>query len=211
MGIIAGPYMQDSRYLKQFAIFFLAVFAIYTILLAIPSATEALLLDRTSLFSGEFWRLFTYQFVHDSMSHLAGNIVALLLSVVLAIEVKAIFNEYSATYFSSGVLAILPLWLFLPFTALGASTAIYGSFGFLSRSASRFRIKPYVLLILVTALATASAVYSYYSYPSSLAMVLKQLAAHLSGLYFGYLFSMLVIRLKAAYPSRRWRCLRSTT
>ena len=210
MNLIAIPYTQDSRYLKTFVIFFLVVLLIYSILFVVPSATEALLLDKVSLFSGDFWRFFTYQFVHDSASHFAGNIVALMLSVVLAIELKAIFNEYSLTYFSSGVLAILPFWLFFPFTALGASTAIYGSFGFLSRSASRFRIKPYVLLLLVTGLTLASSAYTYYSTPfSNLLIIVQQSVAHLSGLFFGYFFSLIVSSIKERHPSKRLSCLRS--
>jgi len=168
------------------------------------------MLDPSKFFSGEFWRLFTYQFVHNSPSHLVENIAALLLSVILAIELKAFFSDYSVTYFSAGILAILPIWLISPFLALGASTAIYGSFGMLSRSAKRFNINPYLLLAVLTLLTAASSTYTYYARGDiPFRITLQQLVSHLAGLFFGYYFGLLVMTFRERYAAKRLRCLRS--
>jgi rhomboid protease GluP len=191
-----------------FATFFVSLIAIYIILFVMPKAAEALMLDPAKLFSGEFWRLFTYQFVHNTLPHLIENITALFLSVMIAVELKTDFSGYSLTYFSSGILAILPIWLLFPFLALGASTAVYGSFGFLIRAAKRFNINPYVLLAAVSGLTLISTVYNHYSSQgASLIITIQQFAAHLSGLFFGYYFCLLLIRMNQ--KSKKLACLRS--
>jgi rhomboid protease GluP len=198
-----------KRTLVRFAIFFSVLLATYSVLFVVPQAVDLLLLDPAEFFSGEFWRLFTYQFVHNSLGHLVENMIALLLSILLALELKSILSEYSVTYFAAGALAILPVWFFYPFIALGASTAIYGVFGFLSREATRFRMRPYSLLLVVAVISLFSAGYTYLSSGASLDNMAKQLTAHLAGLFFGYYFSLLVVKVRERYAARRYACLRS--
>ena len=171
--------------------------------------TETLMLDPAKFFSGEVWRIFTYQFVHYNYGHLLENLVALLMSVLLAIELQSNFRIYSATYIFSGVLAILPMWIISPFMALGSSTAIYGSFGFLSRASAKFKIKPYVLMMTVTLLTAGSAAYAAYAGHAGKAALAQQFFAHISGLLFGYYFCLLAFAVRERCAARKMTCLRA--
>ncbi|MFH1668460.1 MAG: rhomboid family intramembrane serine protease [Candidatus Woesearchaeota archaeon] len=195
---------------ERFGLLFLALSVVYVVLFIMPGVTDLLLLDPDLFLSGEFWRIFTYPLVHQNLAHLSENIIALFLSILLAIELKSSLAVYSSTYVAAGIFAILPLWILSPFLALGASAAIYGSFGFLSRSASRFDIKPYALLSGIAGFTVVSAVYSHYSGGSiALLSIVQQLMAHLAGLMFGYYFCILATRAVDKYFARRITCLRS--
>ena len=212
MDLLTPSCSGHKEIVRTFAIFFVSLLAVYSVVFIIPSATEALMLEPAKLFSGEFWRLFTYQFVHNGLSHLAENIIALLLSVIIALELRAVFSDYSATYFSAGIFAILPVWLLSPFLALGASSAIYGSFGFLIRAAKRFDIKPYLLLAGVIVLTFASAIHTYLaSEEPNLLISAQQFASHLAGLFFGYYFCLLTVKIREKNLTKRMSCLRSMT
>jgi membrane associated rhomboid family serine protease len=209
MGHVLTPPGEKTLLIAALGAFFIVLSLIYLALFAIPAAKELLALDPARFFSGEVWRLLTYQFIHNSASHLLENTAALLLSVLLAFELGSRFTDYTATYLSSGVLAILPLWLVSPFMALGASTAVYGSFGFLSRASAKFKIRPYFLLAIVTLLTAANAAYMHYAAGQASKAIAQQFLAHISGLLFGYYFCILVARLRERYSARRMTCLRT--
>jgi rhomboid protease GluP len=204
----------DERTCRLIALaaFFMALSSVYIILFTLPSAKDALALDPTRFFSGEEWRILTYQFVHNSLSHLVENTIAFLLSVLLAFELSSSFPTYSTTYLSSGMFAILPLWFVVPFFALGASTAIYGTFGLLCLSVGRFRIRPFFLLAGLTLLTLISAIYSYHASAEADALIFaEQFVAHISGLLFGFFFGVGLIKLGEISDQKRLRCLRSLT
>ena len=75
MDLLTPSCSGHKELVRTFAIFFVSLLAVYSVVLIIPSATEALMLEPAKLFSGEFWRLFTYQFVHNGLSHLAENMI----------------------------------------------------------------------------------------------------------------------------------------
>jgi rhomboid protease GluP len=183
---------------------------IYILLYLLPAATEALLLSPVTLFSGEIWRILTYQFVHQNLQHLVENLIALLLSALIAIELKAEFSVYSMTYFLTGVLAILPLWFISPFIALGASSAIYGSLGYLSRTAKKFEIRPSLLIGAIILLTLVGTIITYLTTSATDTIGLsQQFFAHISGLLFGYYFCILVVLIKDRYAEKRLSCLQN--
>jgi membrane associated rhomboid family serine protease len=193
-----------------FAVFFLGMSVIYAALFAIPAAKDSLALDPARFFSGEFWRLFTYQFVHNTTGHLFENIIAFLLSIIIALELKTVFSQYYSTYFIAGIFAILPLWIISPFFALGASTAIYGGFGFLCRCAGRFDIKPYMVIGAIAGVTLLTAAVSYSLCDTcSTGSVSVQLMSHLAGLFFGYYFYLLLIRIYEYRERKKTLCLRA--
>lgn len=197
---------------ERFLLLFISISAVYILLYLVSGATDILLLSPSLLLKGEVWRLFTYQFVHQTFPHLIENLLALFLSVLIAIELKVDFSVYSITYFSAGVLAILPLWLISPFVALGASSAIYGSLGYLSRSAHRFEIRPTILLAGITTITIIGSLFTYFSNPGSYVPgLLKQFLAHISGLLFGYYACIMIARIREGYAARKIVCLKSAS
>jgi membrane associated rhomboid family serine protease len=198
--------------LMALAVFFIALSSVYITLFSMPAAKNALALDPTRFFSGEEWRLLTYQFVHNNLSHLVENTIAFFISILLAFELSSSVTTYSTTYLSSGIFAILPLWFVVPFFALGASTAIYGTFGLLCLSAGRFRISPFFLLAGVILLTLISVIYSYHASAEANAVVFaEQFVAHISGLLFGFFFGVALLKLGDISDQKRMRCLESLT
>ena len=82
-------------------------------------------------------------------SHLIQNIVTLGLVSFIAIELGTKFKFFSANYLLAGLVAILPLWIISPFVALGASVAIFSSFGYVSPEAKQFRVKAWIVGLLM--------------------------------------------------------------
>ena len=59
----------------------LALFVLPVVLLAVAPATHAMLLyDRDAVLRGELWRLWTGHWVHFSTSHLAWNLIVLVIA-----------------------------------------------------------------------------------------------------------------------------------
>ncbi len=150
----------------------------------IPGSKEKLALDADKFFSGEYWRIVSYPFVHLDWIHLMENILGLVLVGFLAFELKTRFFDYSLTYFSSGILAVLPLWLVVSFIALGSSAAVYGLFGFISFGLSKFGMKARYVLLVVLLIIGAKLMYNLIS-EGEIKLYLIQSLAHLSGLIWG--------------------------
>jgi len=161
---------------------------IYTILFFFfPKLTIDWAFIPEKVFSGEWWRLLTYQFVHLNEAHLFENVISAALLGFIAVELNARWDELSLVYFVSGMLAIFPVFLISQFTALGASTAIYGGFGFLSQELAQFKIKPIYIIILLTLfvfLRGGIKIFSCGICDESI-FLLRQGAAHFSGLMIG--------------------------
>ena len=81
--------------------------------------------DRVVLL-GQWWRLFTYMFVHAGLLHIGCNMYA-LYSLGSIMEGRLGWWRYSILYFGSGLIAGVAVMLFSPETpVLGASGAICG-------------------------------------------------------------------------------------
>ena len=169
---------------------------VYTILFFFfPKLTIDWAFIPEKVFSGEWWRLLTYQFVHLNEAHLFENVVSVALLGLIAVELNSKWDELSLVYFVSGTLAIFPVFLVSQFTALGASTAIYGGFGFLSQELSQFKIKPIYIIILLTLFIFIRGGLKFFSCGlcDDSIFLLRQGAAHFSGLIIG------VVLYKALY------------
>ncbi len=174
-----------------------------------PAGPEKLSLDPEK--TEEFWRFGTYQFVHLDIKHLLENFIGFSLLAVIAFELKTFFSDFSSTYLSSGLLSVIPLWLISPFTALGASNAIFGGFGLISRETKKYQINGLFIFLLVTGLIFATAAVNYFSYGAEskeFLFALKQGLAHFSGLLFGVGFFYFLGLIKPILTSRKRHILR---
>lgn len=77
---------------------------------------------------GEYWRLLTAMFLHQSLVHVGTNMLALY---VLGVDVESAFGprRFLTVYLLSGLLGSAFSYLFSPAPSLGASGAIYGLLG----------------------------------------------------------------------------------
>lgn len=79
--------------------------------------------------SGQWWRLFTYMFLHGGIAHLAGNLFALLYIGMFLEPLTGRFRFISA-YLLTGIFAGLTSMAFHPGSVgVGASGAIFGMYG----------------------------------------------------------------------------------
>lgn len=85
--------------------------------------------SRDFVLSGQYWRLFSYQFSHLSFSHLFFNMYALAY-IGLLVEHKLGFKKFVNTYLISGICAgLVSLIIHDSGFMTGASGAIMGLFG----------------------------------------------------------------------------------
>ena len=82
------------------------------------------------LYSGWCWQLFTSMFIHASITHLAGNMLFLLIFGLRSEEMFS-FPEYLSIYVLGGLTGNLLSLMFLPIDvpSAGASGAIFAMFG----------------------------------------------------------------------------------
>jgi rhomboid protease GluP len=87
---------------------------------------------------GQYWRLFTYMFLHGGLAHIAGNTFALLY-IGLYLEPLLGKARYLAAYLLTGIFAGLVSMLMHDHSvSVGASGAIFGMYGvFLSLLVAR--------------------------------------------------------------------------
>lgn len=92
---------------------------------------------------GEYWRLFTYMFLHAGIIHLAGNIFALLY-IGLHLEPLLGKLRYASAYVLSGIAAgIVSMYMHGFSVGVGASGAIFGLYGvFFALLTTNFIKKP---------------------------------------------------------------------
>lgn len=78
--------------------------------------------------AGEYWRLFTANFLHIGLSHIFVNAYSL---VILGREVEALFGwrRFLALYLLTGLSGAVFSYLFTHDLSAGASTALFGLFG----------------------------------------------------------------------------------
>lgn len=85
---------------------------------------------KTEAIVAEPWRLLTFMFTHDGVSHLAMNLSALVLAGLLALELGIRGSTFLAVFLIVGVLAIAPFLLVEgSYNLVGASAGICGLFG----------------------------------------------------------------------------------
>ena len=62
------------------------IITISAIIFIIPNSVQKFAFSGQYLFSGEFWRLVTFNFTHLNFIHLIENIIALIVAALLAYE-----------------------------------------------------------------------------------------------------------------------------
>ena len=78
---------------------------------------------------GEYWRLFTYMFLHGGLAHLAGNVFALLF-IGLHLEPLLGKARYLSAYILTGIIAgVASMLMHGHSVGVGASGAIFGLYG----------------------------------------------------------------------------------
>ncbi|WP_103666540.1 rhomboid family intramembrane serine protease [Pseudanabaena sp. BC1403] len=87
-------------------------------------------LERSHLFRGELWRLFSPMFLHGSLDHLIGNCFALYV-LGIACEHALRFRQFGIVYFFSGFCGSLLSVMVQPGPSVGASGAIFGLMAFI--------------------------------------------------------------------------------
>jgi rhomboid protease GluP len=138
--------------------------------------------SRTQVLSGQVWRLVTNIFLHFSIMHIAGNMIALIYIGSL-IECKLGKWNYLFIYLLTGICASITsvIWREQGISA-GASGAIFGLFGVLLAllSTNFYEINARRALLISTTIFVA-----YNIIPIG-----RQIdhAAHFSGLISGYVF-----------------------
>jgi rhomboid protease GluP len=77
---------------------------------------------------GEFWRLFTANFIHIGIVHLLFNMYALLQ---LGVQVESVYGRqrFIALYLLAGISGAVFSYMFTRGLSAGASTSIFGLFG----------------------------------------------------------------------------------
>jgi rhomboid protease GluP len=148
------------------------------------------ILTPEQVLAGEYWRLFTYLFLHDNLLHLLLNVVGLHWFGRIAENIYGT-TRFLFIYAVAGVLSGVAHTLLAPHTpAIGASGAIMGIFG--AVAVGIFRLKDVIPeairrseLILMASLAATQIV---------LDQIVPNVAvfAHLGGLLAGIAIGMIV-------------------
>ncbi len=178
-----------------------------------PDSSTNLSLDPKKFFAGDYWRLLTYQFAHANTMHLATNTIALIIAAFLAVELKTILSGFYITYLVSGLVAVLPLWWVVPFIALGASSAVYSSFGVASIEANKLGIKPYIPIALFIPFIIGKSTYQFITCSGNCVAEkasFLQGSAHLMGFVFGIGFFLLLLQTMKFLSRKKYRCLRAS-
>lgn len=100
-------------------------------------------------FSGEVWRIVTFNFVHVDVVHLIGNVIALFITTLLAIEVGFTKDYFLLLFFVSSMFIALIEGLILPTLIIaGASLGLYSVLGGVSYEGRRL-IPIYIFVPLI--------------------------------------------------------------
>ncbi len=195
--------------MNKILVFTAVLIIIYVGVFFIPNRVDRLSLVPEKV--SEVWRFITYSFTHLNTKHLIENMMGLSLVAFIARELKTVFTDFSSTYLSSGFFSVLPIWLIMGFTALGASNAIFGGFGLITQNVRKFQIKSRYIIILLVVVIFLSSIINYFSYGSGseqFAAAIKQSLAHFSGLIFGIGFFFFLGKIKPIVTKRKRHVLR---
>lgn len=195
--------------MKKILAFVVILVLIYVAVFFIPDRVEKFALIPEKI--DESWRFATYSFVHLNLKHLVENIVGLTLIAFIALELKVAFGDFISTYFSSGFLSVIPMWLIFTFTALGASNAIFGGFGLISQETRKYNIKGGVWIFFISALIFMNGIISLFYYgikSGQFLFAIQQSLAHFSGLVFGIGIFFLLTKIRPALTKRKRYILR---
>lgn len=194
--------------MNKILVFAAILAAVYIMAFFIPARVERFSLDPEK--SSELWRFLTYPFIHLDLMHLLENIAGLCLVAFIAVELKTAFSDFSGAYLSSGFLSVIPIWIILAFTALGASNAIFGVFGLISQETKKYHISSLLIFAVISIVIFLNSIISFFSYGVSEQFMVSssQSIAHFSGFVFGIGFYFLLLKIKPIITIRKRHILR---
>ncbi|MBI4147685.1 rhomboid family intramembrane serine protease [Candidatus Woesearchaeota archaeon] len=119
--------------MKEYLLSPLVIAGLSTLLFVVAAGNLALAFQGSAFLDGDWWRLFTFPFVHVSPSHLAQNLAALAVSTVLAYELVLGPGLFVWLFSLSNIVLALAALAFFPDRYLaGASFGVYAITGGLS-------------------------------------------------------------------------------
>ncbi|MCZ4224302.1 rhomboid family intramembrane serine protease [Pedobacter rhodius] len=145
--------------------------------------------NRNLVLDGQYWRLITHQFVHNSFVHLFFNMYSLVY-IGLMIENKLGWKKFLFIYIFSGVCGGLTSLLFHENgVMMGASGAIMGLFGsFLALLVNKsFEKNAAKSLLISTSIVTAIILFNGFTTKRT------DNAAHIGGIVSGFIFCYILV------------------
>ncbi len=124
------------------------IFAIDLIIYSIPDSFAYFALSGVAFFSGEFYRLVTFLFVHLNSLHLTENLVALIVASALAYEFDLSGKDYIISFAATALIVALPsVYLYPTILIGGSSLGIYAVFGALTVKGGDFMPRRFLVPI----------------------------------------------------------------
>ncbi len=189
--------------LQKFEMHTLKIFALCVIVFILQKLyapfTGLFSLD-SSLILQRPWTLITYMFLHANMQHLISNMFALLI-FGLILEKTIGSKNFLKIYFASGIVSGF-VGSFFYDSIIGASGAIFGSMASLALLRPSLTVwvgyvpMPMIVALFVWALADVFGIFV----PSDVAHI-----GHLSGMFFGALYTLLYLRQFAEKPEKKYK------
>ncbi len=165
---------------------------VIAIFFLVPNALQNLSFSGKLFFKGEIWRIITFNFVHLDIVHLIGNVIALTIITLLALEIGLKGEYFLLLFFISSMAIALIEGIFFPALIIaGASLGIYSVLGGISISGRRI-IPIYVFIPLI-----ALSIFLNQVFLDSL--VLLQSVFH----FFGFLSGIVLYYSIIKYVGRR--------
>lgn len=110
---------------------------------------EYLSFSGESFFTGDLWRIITFNFVHVDIIHLIGNVIALFITTLLALEIGFTKDYFLLLFFVSSTFIALIEGLMIPALIIaGASLGVYSVLGGVSYEGRRL-IPIYIFVPLI--------------------------------------------------------------
>ncbi len=181
---------------------------IYITVFLLPQHVQKYSLDPEKTEAGEYWRFATFQFDHLNIAHLLENMAGLVFLIMLAYELRTRVKEFMFVYLTAGMLSILPLWIIMRFTALGASNAIYGGLGLLILGLSVIFSRTWLILSIVVVALFSNTIYIVITSGTYAADTIIQDIGHFSGFLYGLILFYTIRTVRYISEKNKRMCLR---
>ena len=183
---------------------------VYIFIFFIPDRVDKLALDPEKVNEGGYYRFFTYPFTHLNGKHLIENIIGAILIAIIATELKIEFSYFIAIYLAAGFLAVLPVWVVWQFIALGASTAVFGGFGLVSKETPKYNMNIVFVILIILAFTFISSIFRFLSggVDNQFIQSFKQDVSHFAGFLFGIAAYSGALKMNYAFTKHKRRLLR---
>ncbi len=184
-----------TSYINTVFIFLNILVFIITLFLGSYIYEKGALIYENIINNGEYYRLISSMFIHGGLQHILGNMLSLVF-IGSIVESHIGHLSYVALYMGAGIIGnIVSLWYehiarasWISYGASGAVFGIIGAFIIIAIRGRKTLRKGSTLLI-------RTGLFTFYSIYSSFADEGINYAAHMGGLVFGILFTIIIIIL----------------